>query len=95
MDFFDELSHEEPKGICLHEYPSEILEFVRSHFGRLLMARSKGYSWRQIARAVEARTHFLSKVKRRIKMFLDDMFKFILASGIFFVWGIIIGHFWR
>ena len=60
MDFFDELYHEEPKGICLHECTGEILEFVRSHFGRLLMARSKGYSWRQIARAVEARAHFRS-----------------------------------
>ena len=60
MDILEELSHEEPKGICLHECTGEILEFVRSHFGRLLMARSKGYSWGQIARAVEARTHFHS-----------------------------------
>ncbi len=67
MDFFDELLNEKPKGLHPHSNTSEILEFVRSHFGRLLMARSKGYSWRQIARAVEARTHFLSKVKKENK----------------------------
>lgn len=61
MDFFDELLNEKPEGLHPHRNTGKIKAFVRSHFGRLLAVKAKGYSWEQIARIVRGKTDIPSE----------------------------------
>lgn len=51
MDLVKILERQTPKG----RYPTPLYSpFVRAHFEQLVRVRDKGYSWKQIADAVQA-----------------------------------------
>ena len=60
MGLLDALKYEKPKCVKPAQYLG-ISKLVREHFDEIKDARDKGYSWRQIADAVNSRCYFPTK----------------------------------
>ena len=61
MGFFDDLLREKPEGTR----NLGIRKFVREHLDQLKVVREKGYSWKQIAKAVQSRMYIPSQNLKR------------------------------
>ena len=60
LGLLDALKYEKPKCVKPAQHLG-ISKLVREHFDEIKDARDKGYSWRQIANAVNSRCYFPTK----------------------------------